>query len=142
MKSTSIQKAFCSGLLLTLMATGVYARQLSPSDALSRAKENMGQKRISGSSNYDLIYTEETEGEKFVYVFNTNDGFIVVSADDNMPALLGYSGNGTFDPSNTSPALKWWLTLYAEEAAETCRAIESGKLTEKRPFLAQKTQRE
>ncbi|MDE5585412.1 MAG: C10 family peptidase, partial [Muribaculaceae bacterium] len=58
------------------------------------------------------------DGQQMVYVFNTNnDGFIVVSADDSMTSLLGYSDKGIFDPANVSPAFKWWLSQYAEEAA-------------------------
>lgn len=45
------------------------------------------------------------------YVFNVgrNDGFVIVAADDNAPAILGHSSNGTFDENNIPDGMKWWL---------------------------------
>ncbi len=118
MNISPIQKAFFAGLLLTCMAPGAYGRHLSPDEALSRIQNPLGSKKISSANNFDLIHTEESNGEKLVYVFNDGrNGFVVVSADDRMPGLLGYSDAGNFDPENVSPSLKWWLGQYAEEAA-------------------------
>ncbi|MDE6342666.1 MAG: C10 family peptidase, partial [Muribaculaceae bacterium] len=60
------------------------------------------------------------------------NGFIITSADDRMPAVLGYSDNGAFNPSDASPELKWWLSQYAAEAnaclkeATTATTLNSG----------------
>lgn len=142
MKLKTIEKAVCTTLLTIAPLSAVYAGHLSPDEALARIKNNSQIKRIPSSSQFSLIHTEEAKGNEMVYVFNTNDGFIVVSADDNMPALLGYSNNGTYNPKTASPSLKWWLSQYAEEAAETCRDIESGKLTKNIPFFAPEAEKE
>lgn len=119
MKPASLKKTLCLGLLSIIAATAAYGRHLTPEEALSRIQSQQNQ-RISGVSRYSLIHSEDIDGEPMVYVFNkATDGFIVVSADDSMPALLGYSDAGAFVPESASPALKWWLSQYAEEAATT-----------------------
>lgn len=118
MKTITFGKAICTAMLISTPVSAVYARHLNPDEALSRITTNHALKRMPGILRYDLIHTEESNGGEMVYVFNTSEnGFIVVSADDNMPALLGYSDNGVYDPDNISPALKWWISQYAEEAS-------------------------
>ncbi|MDE5586114.1 MAG: C10 family peptidase, partial [Muribaculaceae bacterium] len=74
--------------------------------------------RIPGNAPYRLAYTETASNEPRLYVFNKgNDGFVIASADDSFPALLGYSDNGAFNPSDASPELMWWLGQYAGEAS-------------------------
>ena len=45
------------------------------------------------------------------YIFNVgqNNGFVIVSADDNMQTVLGHSKNGTFNEKNIPDGMKWWL---------------------------------
>ena len=118
MKLASFQKALSFALVMTTTVSGALARHLSPEEALSRTLSGQETKKISGQSRYSLIHSEEADGQAMVYVFNNgNNGFIVLSADDRMPALLGYSDAGAFDEESASPTLKWWLSQYAEEAA-------------------------
>lgn len=73
---------------------------------------------MPGNASYELTYTGQSAGTPALYVFNKGTkGFIITSADDRMPALLGYSDNGSFDLNNASPELKWWLSQYVDEAA-------------------------
>ena len=118
MKLASFQKALSFALVMTTTVSGALARHLSPEEALARTLSGQETKKISGQSRYSLIHSEEADGQAMVYVFNNgNNGFIVLSADDRMPALLGYSDAGAFDEESASPTLKWWLSQYAEEAA-------------------------
>ena len=51
-----------------------------------------------------------------VYVFNsTNKGFVLVSAEDNARAILGYSDQDTFDANNIPENMQFWLQMYADE---------------------------
>ena len=51
-----------------------------------------------------------------VFVFNsTDEGFVLVSAEDNARAVLGYSDNGTFDANNIPANMQFWLQMYADE---------------------------
>lgn len=49
------------------------------------------------------------------YIVNTGDGFVIVSSDDQMPEILGFSPNGEFEENNMPPALSIWLRNYDSE---------------------------
>ncbi len=53
------------------------------------------------------------------YVFNIGsaDGFVIVSADDRTPAILGYSDSGSFIPDSLPENFCKWLDGYAEQLA-------------------------
>lgn len=46
------------------------------------------------------------------FVVNTLSGFVIVSSDDAMPTILGYSNEGTFDPNNLPEGLRDLLASY------------------------------
>lgn len=52
------------------------------------------------------------------HVFNrgTDKGFVIVSGDDALPEVLGYSDNGRFDTTNMPPALQDWLNVCVKAA--------------------------
>ena len=54
-----------------------------------------------------------------VFVFNSVDteGFVLVSAEDNARAVLGYSDHGSFDQENIPKNMQFWLQMYADELA-------------------------
>lgn len=63
-----------------------------------------------------------TQGKVFIadsslayFAVNTNAGFVLVSSDDAMPDILGYSDGGSFDPTNLPPGLQDLLQCYDEE---------------------------
>ena len=55
--------------------------------------------------------------EAAYYVFNAeaNQGYVIVAGDDCVPAVLGYSDNGTFDPNDVPEAMQQMLDYYAEQ---------------------------
>ncbi len=108
-------------LLLALSAAGVFtlqARQLTPTEALARIT---GVSAPSRSGDVSLVYTadDSTTGQAGVYVFNrgTDNGFLIVSADDAAEALLGYADGGSFDPADMPPALRAWIEEYTRQVA-------------------------
>ena len=51
-----------------------------------------------------------------VFVFNsTDEGFVLVSAEDEARTVLGYSDEGTFDVNNIPENMQFWLQMYADE---------------------------
>lgn len=52
-----------------------------------------------------------------LYVFNINQdqGFILISGDDNAIPVLGYSMSGSFDPANLPPNLRKWIQEYQKQ---------------------------
>ena len=58
-----------------------------------------------------------------VFVFNsTDEGFVLVSAEDNARAVLGYSDEGTFDANNIPENMQFWLKMYADEMRSATEA--------------------
>ena len=47
----------------------------------------------------------------FYHVFNINDdsGFVIVSSDDVVSPVLGYSNEGNYDENNLAPAFAYWM---------------------------------
>ncbi len=117
MKLKTFERALCTAMLITAPFSFVYARHLTPNEALERIAGNSAIKKMPGNSHLNLVYTEESEGNEMVYVFNGSNGFVLAAADNNMAALLGYSDNGNFDYESAPPALKWMISQYASQAS-------------------------
>ncbi|MDE6498135.1 MAG: C10 family peptidase [Muribaculaceae bacterium] len=102
-----------------VVAAGVTAQAevLSPEQALSRALPQ-ARHAAPGLAKPELVYTAEADELPAVYVFaKENKGFMVVSADDQATALLGYVDKGNFDAEKMAPGLKYWLGEYARQIA-------------------------
>lgn len=48
-------------------------------------------------------------------VFNADNGFVIVSKDDKIAPVLGYSTSGNIDKNNLPCGLKWWLDKVSEK---------------------------
>ncbi|MBP6659573.1 MAG: thiol protease/hemagglutinin PrtT [Chitinophagales bacterium] len=60
--------------------------------------------------------TSFSETTPYIYVFNTNSkGFVLVSADDNVVPILGYSDEETIDINNIAPQTSKWLESYKNQ---------------------------
>ncbi len=65
-----------------------------------------------------IAYTQtQANNEPAVYVFNGQEGFVLVSANDDTRAVLGYSDNGRFDATDIPENMQFWLQMYADELA-------------------------
>ena len=88
--------------------------------------------QLRSNDNIRLIAEDALQSEEPVLVLqekafnifnNANDkGFVIVSSDERMPRVLGFSDTGTFDPANIPPAMRWMLNLNNSQL----EAIESG----------------
>ncbi len=65
------------------------------------------------------------------YIFSRGKGlgFVVVSGDDCLPEILGYTENGDFEPDNLPPFLQWYLDYYAT-AVESAQAVNAPRFVE------------
>lgn len=61
-----------------------------------------------------LEYTLSKAGVPTLYLFNSDGHTFCVSADDEVPALLGYADK-TYSMRDVSPAFEAWLNTMAEE---------------------------
>ena len=53
----------------------------------------------------------------YFYVFGTEDnkGFVIVSGDDRVSPVLGYSYTNSFSAENMPDNVTWWLGQYAKQ---------------------------
>ena len=66
--------------------------------------------KFMGTSDLQLAATYRTEqGASAFHVFNTSDGFVIVSADDCETPIIGYSREGRFDPNNVPIQMEGYL---------------------------------
>lgn len=65
-------------------------------------------------SDLTLVFKAASSDELTVYyyVFNTPDGFVIVSGDDCVLPILGYSDEKAFRTTNMVPSLRKWLDSY------------------------------
>ncbi len=110
-------KKISSLVLLTLASSSIYAAQISPMQAYGVASKYASvvapQKRMvrAVTSTYSDLAP--------YYIFNASDGkgFVIVSGDDRMTELVGYSKTGFIDTDNMPDALKSCLDNYAQYVA-------------------------
>lgn len=116
---------FLRGGFLALSALGLpqllQAAPVSPEAAMAEASDFLhqsipGRKAAPSDQSLTLAYSAGEDGAGF-YIFNHKDGFVIISADDRLPMVLGYSDNGAFDYARIPENFKWWLGEYQQEIA-------------------------
>ena len=99
-----------------LMASKMFAAQLTPEEALARMNTIKSQSKgfATDKSSLQLTYTSTFKGNNTYYVFNkgNENGFLILSADDCMPAVLGVVEGNSFDYDKLPDNMKWWLSQY------------------------------
>jgi hypothetical protein len=77
---------------------------------------------LKSATNLQLAYKvtatigDALEARTMFYVFNVdNFGFVIVSGDDTVIPILGYSDQGIFHSDNMPPAFQKWLEGYKNE---------------------------
>ena len=124
-------------LLLVMVSVGLMAR--TPEQAAAMASEFISHsqtnpvqrvKRAAAATTttqpVEWVYTQYqiNETTPAVYVFNAvgEQGFVLVSAEDNARAVLGYSDEGHIDAQNIPANMRAWLQMYADELARAAKA--------------------
>lgn len=100
------------------MAATASAEQISESQAMAVATKYMQLEQ----PNRQLVPAPRTATASSAapyYVFNSSDGkgFIIVSGDDELTEIVGYSTDGFFDTANIPANAQAWLNKYADYVA-------------------------
>lgn len=63
-----------------------------------------------------------TNDQQF-YIFNSEDGegFVIVSADDRVRPIIGYSDKGNIDCNSLPQGVAWWLSEYSRQIESAIR---------------------
>ena len=109
-------------IIALLVCCGCFAATLTPDVALKRiTRENTGIRKINEMKTPRLMKTIcDSEGNALIYIFtySENRGFMILSADDNVMPLLGYSDEGEHNVDDMPPAMEAWLQNYALQISE------------------------
>ena len=123
-----------AGLVFLSLSFFAYGKQLTPNEALIRAIDvcpDLKTRAFITSTEPDLtVVSPHNDSFNSLFVFNIENGFMIVSADDSSVPLLGYSNTNNFDVDNIPPQLQWWLKGYAAQIQENYdRNISYSKIT-------------
>ncbi|MDE7380532.1 MAG: C10 family peptidase [Muribaculaceae bacterium] len=80
-------------------------------------------KRVATTADLTLCYTSTSSEGNCYYIFNfpADGGFAIISADDRLPMVLGFSESGNFDERRMPDNMKWWLTEYTRDISDFLR---------------------
>lgn len=152
--TTSMKKVITLIIGLVCMSTIVLAR--TPQEAAQIASQFISQshvapvqrmQRAAAAQNMakpvELVYTQYQVDATTpaVFVFNNQEaeGFVLVSAEDEARAILGYSDKGSFNQEDIPENMRFWLQMYADELAhyEASKPIlKAGQITITHPKRA------
>ena len=99
--------------------------------------------KFMGTNNVRLSTTYSTGDDAAAFhVFNTPDGFVIVSADDCETPIIGYSHEGRFDPNNVPVQMEDYLQDFVARIQYGIENhIEADELTAKQWELVRSTGR-
>lgn len=106
---------------LLMMTLALFVGQLIASPVDVNRAQRLGQKYLQNNyakqiGTMSLAYTEMTEsGQPAVYVFNADNAFVIVSADDAALPILGSSDEHSFDANDLPDGLAYMLRHYARQ---------------------------
>ena len=98
--------------LLLMVAMPMLAERVTPETAQKVAKTFLNN---NGAKSAQLTDLSRTAGFSNLYIFNGEEGFVVMAADDCVQPILGYSLTGKFVTENMPENIKGWLEGYNEE---------------------------
>ena len=72
--------------------------------------------KAAGNATIEHVYTfTDDSGAASVYVYNVGEnGFVMVSADDNFRPIVGFSDEDVFDVDNMSPEMLYYLDVVVQ----------------------------
>ena len=128
----SMKKVITLIIGLVCMSTIVLAR--TPQEAAQIASQFISQSHVAPAQRMqraaaaqnmakpvELVYTQYQMDATTpaVFVFNNQEaeGFVLVSAEDEARAVLGYSDKGSFNQEDIPENMRFWLQMYADELA-------------------------
>ncbi|MBO7074763.1 MAG: leucine-rich repeat protein [Bacteroidales bacterium] len=102
-------------LVIMLVVIGInrsIAERVTPEVARNVAATFFNNNGVKSSTVTDI---SKAAGFSNLYIFNADNGFVILSADDRVKPILGYSLTGKFVTANMPENLRGWLQGYDDE---------------------------
>lgn len=121
---TDTNKRIVAGLPAMVLALSVCAAPLTPEEAQEaiadfhvRNAKAMKAAKVNGNGSLTLAYTRTSPSGNCFYIFNrpNEGGFVIASADDRLPAVLGFTESGSYEEGKENANFRYWLGEYACE---------------------------
>ena len=136
-----MKRFFGISLLVCIANAFLYAR--TPQEAAQIASRFLSQshsapeqrmQRVVAAKELEapvnLVYThyqaDHTTPAIFVFNHSTEEGFVLVSAENNARAVLGYSDYGHLDYTDIPENMQFWFNMYAHEMARSVAVSTTG----------------
>lgn len=142
MKRFSFNSALHSIAIVLAIHFGVSAsaRTISLEEAISKAQrflflnsKGLGLQVRGTTPTFKLAYEARTtdKSASCYYVLNHTSpkGYIIVSADDRLPDVLGYSNSGEFDINEVPDNMKWWWSEFERQIEQILTSANSNIIT-------------
>ncbi|MDL2239062.1 C10 family peptidase [Bacteroidales bacterium OttesenSCG-928-K03] len=111
-------------LLLSILGVLIFTTSFSQAVSIEKAKD-LATKWLfldeqKTSNDLECVYIQSNGERSYFYIFNSESDktFIIVSADERILPILGYSNEGCFDVNNIPPNMELWLDGYKQEMDE------------------------
>lgn len=98
--------------LLLMIAMPMTAEHVMPETARKVAATFLNN---NGAKSTQLVDLSKTAGFPNLYIFSTEESFVIMAADDCAKPILGYSLSGKFMAEDMPENLVWWLQGYNNE---------------------------
>ena len=104
-------------LIMAVQVSQVHSQPVSLKEAEQVAQNFFGKSQIHKSVQTCADMSIKGSDTLF-YVFNADNGFIVVSGDKKVVPILAYSTESAYDADNVIPPVKMWLDSYQSQLLE------------------------
>jgi hypothetical protein len=111
------KNAFILTLLLTV-SLSLFAEHVDPETARKVATTFLNN---NGAKSNQLVDLSKTAGFQNLYIFTTEESFVIIAADDCVQPILGYSTENPFGTGKMPENLFCWLEGYDEQIAYAVR---------------------
>ena len=128
------RKLLATTILLCTLAIAVNANPITREQAREKAasflKDKPGKQNLKAVTSQRKLAPTPQHPTYYVFDRGTNDGYIIVSGDDQTIGVLGYTDHGDFDYAALPPNMKEWLDDYGRQID----AIQKGAPVKKAPI--------
>ncbi len=98
--------------LVAMLIMPMFAERVTPETARQVASTFLNN---NGAKSNQLTDLTKAAGYDNLYIFNAEQGFVVMAADDCVQPILGYSLTSNFVAEDMPENVAWWLRGYNEE---------------------------